>query len=113
MLKRVIPKTGKQVSRLGFGGFRVSQPIHAQALINALEGGINIIDTGSNFENGTIFINQFYYKSCLKKKKKKGASESLIGDTMDTLIQSKKLNREVKKKYKGKKGKKKKKDGTT
>jgi hypothetical protein len=58
MLKRVIPKTGQQVSRLGFGSFRVSQPIHAQALTNALEGGINIIDTGSNFENGT-------YKSIL------------------------------------------------
>jgi aryl-alcohol dehydrogenase-like predicted oxidoreductase len=52
LLKNVIPKTGRQVTKLGFGSYRVSKPIHAQSLTAALEGGVNIIDTGNNFENG-------------------------------------------------------------
>lgn len=58
LLKNVIPKTGQQVTRLGFGGYRVSQPVHAQALKAALQGGINIVDTGNNFENG---LDTFYF----------------------------------------------------
>ncbi|KAI8095029.1 NADP-dependent oxidoreductase domain-containing protein [Gilbertella persicaria] len=70
LVKNVIPKTGQQVTRLGFGSYRASQPVHAEALKRALEGGVNIIDTGNNFENG--------------------ASETLIGNT----LQSMKLSRE-------------------
>ncbi|KAI7891905.1 NADP-dependent oxidoreductase domain-containing protein [Mucor mucedo] len=74
LLKNVIPKTGRQVTRLGFGSYRVSQPLHAEALTAALEGGVNIIDTGNNFENG--------------------GSERLIGNTLDSLLKKGKLSRE-------------------
>lgn len=74
LLKSVIPKTGQQVTRLGFGGYRVSQPVHAQALKAALQGGINIVDTGNNFENG--------------------GSERLIGNTLETLVKEGEIARE-------------------
>ncbi|KAI7905487.1 NADP-dependent oxidoreductase domain-containing protein [Cokeromyces recurvatus] len=74
LLKNVIPKTGQQVTRLGFGSYRISKPNHAEALTAAIEGGINIIDTGNNFENGS--------------------SEILIGNTLDSLIKKKKISRE-------------------
>ncbi|KAI8084657.1 NADP-dependent oxidoreductase domain-containing protein [Halteromyces radiatus] len=51
--KRLIPKLNQSVTRLGFGGYRVSQiESHGAALQYALEQGINLIDTGANFENG-------------------------------------------------------------
>lgn len=59
LLKNVIPNTGREVTKLGFGGYRVSKPIHAQALKAALEGGVNIIDTGNNFENGIYIFCDF------------------------------------------------------
>lgn len=74
LLKNVIPKTGQQVTRLGFGSYRVSKPIHAQALTAALEGGVNIIDTGNNFENGIELITFFLIcinKISIEKLKKK------------------------------------------
>ncbi|KAI8080585.1 NADP-dependent oxidoreductase domain-containing protein [Thamnidium elegans] len=74
LVKNVIPKTGQRVTRLGFGSYRASKPIHAQALTAALEGGVNIIDTGNNFENG--------------------ASETLIGNTLDSLVKKGELSRE-------------------
>ncbi|KAI8348048.1 NADP-dependent oxidoreductase domain-containing protein [Choanephora cucurbitarum] len=74
LAKSIIPKTGQQVTRLGFGSYRVSQPIHADALKRALQNGINIIDTGNNFE--------------------KGASETLIGNTLHSMIQSGEVSRE-------------------
>jgi diketogulonate reductase-like aldo/keto reductase len=67
----VIPKTGQQVTKLGFGSYRASNETHARALTAALEGGINIIDTGNNFENGMylyIKINQNNKARLLKKK---------------------------------------------
>ena len=46
--------TGLMVSRLGFGGYRIDDetPDHEQALLAALEGGINLIDTSSNYTEG-------------------------------------------------------------
>lgn len=60
LLKSVIPKTGQQVTRLGFGSYRASKPEHAKALTAALEGGVNIIDTGNNFENGILILISMY-----------------------------------------------------
>lgn len=51
--KAVIPKTGKHVTRLGFGAYRVSNDAHASALRAAIQAGVNIIDTAANFENGS------------------------------------------------------------
>ncbi|ORX58112.1 Aldo/keto reductase [Hesseltinella vesiculosa] len=50
--KRRIPKLDRSVTRLGFGAYRLSQPRHAEALIYALQQGIDVIDTGANFEQG-------------------------------------------------------------
>ncbi|KAJ2957937.1 hypothetical protein NQZ79_g6397 [Umbelopsis isabellina] len=47
----MIGKLGRQVSRLGFGAFRVNNETHAEALRKALVSGVNIIDTAANFEN--------------------------------------------------------------
>ncbi|KAI9314417.1 NADP-dependent oxidoreductase domain-containing protein [Dichotomocladium elegans] len=71
----VIPKTGRQVSRLGFGAYRVSKASdsHAEALRNALKAGVSIIDTASNFSNG--------------------ASEEVIGDTIQDLVTKGELDR--------------------
>ncbi|ORY90378.1 NADP-dependent oxidoreductase domain-containing protein [Syncephalastrum racemosum] len=63
--KALIPKTGKRVTRLGFGGYRVSNESHANALRTAIQAGVNIIDTAANFENG--------------------ASETVIGNTLADL----------------------------
>ncbi|MBT9581792.1 DUF255 domain-containing protein [bacterium] len=51
---RSLGNTGLMVSRLGFGGYRVDDesPDHEQALLAALEGGINLIDTSSNYTEG-------------------------------------------------------------
>jgi aryl-alcohol dehydrogenase-like predicted oxidoreductase len=46
--------TGLTVSRLGFGGYRVDDetPEHAVALAGALAGGVNVIDTSTNYTDG-------------------------------------------------------------
>jgi aryl-alcohol dehydrogenase-like predicted oxidoreductase len=46
--------TGLTVSRLGFGGYRVDDetPEHAAALAGALAGGVNLIDTSTNYTDG-------------------------------------------------------------
>lgn len=43
-----------RVSRLGFGGYRVDQgaPAHRAALLHAVERGINLIDTSTNYTSG-------------------------------------------------------------
>jgi aryl-alcohol dehydrogenase-like predicted oxidoreductase len=43
--------TGLIVSRLGFGGYRVDDetPEHRAALERALQAGVNLIDTSSNY----------------------------------------------------------------
>lgn len=47
-------KTGWQVSRYGFGGYRVDDETleHEEALQQALEGGINVLDTSANYTDG-------------------------------------------------------------
>ena len=46
--------TGLKVSRLGFGGYRVDDETvdHEQALLAALDAGVNLIDTSSNYGDG-------------------------------------------------------------
>src|SRR5258707_672364 len=46
--------TGLVCSRLGFGGYRVDDetPAHRQALLDALGGGINLVDTSTNYTEG-------------------------------------------------------------
>jgi aryl-alcohol dehydrogenase-like predicted oxidoreductase len=46
--------SGLTVSRLGFGGYRVDDetPEHAAALAAALAGGVNLIDTSTNYTDG-------------------------------------------------------------
>lgn len=95
VLKSVIPKTGKIVSRLGFGSYRVNQEKHAQALVAAIESGINIIDTAHNFEQGK-FCSRISSKigsnnndNCI------GASERWIGNTLEKMISDRRISREV------------------
>ncbi|CAO3625114.1 unnamed protein product [Cunninghamella blakesleeana] len=65
LAKQTIPKLNESVTRIGFGGYRLNQPkTHADTLKYALQQGINIIDTGANFENGL--------------------SESIIGNVLST-----------------------------
>ncbi|CAO3678269.1 unnamed protein product [Umbelopsis vinacea] len=48
----MIGKLGRQVSRIGFGGFRVNNVTHGEALRKAIVSGVNIVDTAANFEKG-------------------------------------------------------------
>jgi diketogulonate reductase-like aldo/keto reductase len=48
----MIRKLGKEVSKVGFGGFRVNNAAHGAALRKAITSGINLIDTAANFEKG-------------------------------------------------------------
>src|SRR4029453_10353218 len=45
---------GLTVSRLGFGGYRVDDetPAHHQALSDALRGGLDVVDTSTNYTEG-------------------------------------------------------------
>jgi hypothetical protein len=47
-------RTGLNVSRLGFGGYRVDDehPVFAEALARALGAGCNLIDTSTNYTDG-------------------------------------------------------------
>jgi aryl-alcohol dehydrogenase-like predicted oxidoreductase len=47
-------RTGLTVSRLGFGTYRVDDraPEHREAMITALQAGVNLIDTASNYGDG-------------------------------------------------------------
>jgi len=47
-------RTGLTVSRLGFGGYRVNDetPVHRSALERALAGGVNLVDTSTNYTDG-------------------------------------------------------------
>lgn len=48
-------RTGLSVSRIGFGGYRVHEhdPDHRQALRTAILSGVNLIDTSSNYTDGS------------------------------------------------------------
>lgn len=67
---------GVKISRLGFGSYRISRgnSIFAEALKKSLLSGVNLIDTSSNYGDGS--------------------SEALIGDILKELIQNKELKRE-------------------
>src|SRR6185436_3690641 len=47
-------RTGLTVCRLGFGGYRVNDgtPVHRSALEQALAGGVNLVDTSTNYTDG-------------------------------------------------------------
>ena len=69
-------KSGLTTSRLGFGTYRVDtrEPEHREALKKALRGGVNLIDTSTNYMDGD--------------------SERLVGSVLGELIKSGELTRE-------------------
>ncbi len=73
---RFFGSTGLTVSCLGFGGYRVfaGSKINRSALIKALSGGVNLIDTSSNYMDGE--------------------SEGLFGEVLEELSNEKKLSRD-------------------
>jgi aryl-alcohol dehydrogenase-like predicted oxidoreductase len=75
-LTNVLGATGLMVSRMGFGCYRVHEfePENRQALKDALLGGINIIDTSTNYTDGS--------------------AERLVGDVTRELIEAGELSRE-------------------
>lgn len=72
----VLGATGLTVSRLGFGCYRVHEfePENRQALRDALLGGVNLIDTSTNYTDGS--------------------AERLVGDVTRELIEAGLLSRE-------------------
>lgn len=68
--------TGLILSQVGFGGYRVNAgvPPFREALVYALNQGINLIDTSANYADG--------------------GSEKLIGETVNTLVQQEQLQRD-------------------
>ncbi len=69
-------KTGLGVSRLGYGGYRITidQPSHIQSLRRALGTGTNVVDTAANFTNGK--------------------SERLVGEVLGDMVHHGSLYRE-------------------
>ncbi len=72
----VLGATGLTVSRIGFGCYRVHEfePEHRQALKEALLGGVNLIDTSTNYGDGS--------------------AERLVGDVTREMIDQGLLRRE-------------------
>ncbi len=75
-LSAPLGRTELLVSRVGFGGYRLHEfePEHREALTNALLGGCNLIDTSSNYTDGS--------------------SERLIGQVLSELIGNGSLKRD-------------------
>ncbi len=73
---RTLGRTGLTVSPVGFGGYRVTDasPLHRRALADALRGGVNLIDTSTNYADGR--------------------SEQLVGTMLANLVQQGELRRE-------------------
>ncbi len=73
---RTLGRTGYAVSPVGFGGYRVrdDSPVHRRALADALRGGVNLIDTSTNYGDGR--------------------SEALVGLVLANLVQQGELRRE-------------------
>ncbi|MCX4243307.1 aldo/keto reductase [Paraliomyxa miuraensis] len=73
---RTLGRTGYVVSPVGFGGYRVrdDSPLHRRALADALRGGINLVDTSTNYGDGR--------------------SEALVGMVLANLVQQGELRRE-------------------
>lgn len=72
----VLGRTGLTVSSIGFGSYRINEyePEHREALRHALVNGVNLIDTSSNYTDGS--------------------SERLIGDVLNELFAANRLRRE-------------------
>ncbi|KAI9144571.1 NADP-dependent oxidoreductase domain-containing protein [Paraphysoderma sedebokerense] len=72
---RNIPRLGKKVSRVGFGGYRLTDKSESNKTVlkSALLSGINVVDTSSHFEDGQ--------------------SERLIGETIQVVVNSSEINR--------------------
>jgi aryl-alcohol dehydrogenase-like predicted oxidoreductase len=70
-------RTGLTASRLGFGGYRVSNenPVHRAALEAALAGGVNLVDTSTNYADG--------------------GSEELVGGVVSDLVRAGRVAREA------------------
>jgi hypothetical protein len=73
---RTLGRTGYTVSPVGFGGYRVrdDSPLHRRALADALRGGVNLVDTSTNYGDGR--------------------SETLVGMVLANLVQQGELRRE-------------------
>lgn len=73
---RSLGRTGYTVSPIGFGGYRVrdDSPLHRRALADALRGGVNLIDTSTNYGDGR--------------------SEKLVGLVLANLVQHGEVRRE-------------------
>ncbi len=73
---RPLGRTGLTVSAVGFGGYRVrvEEQTHREALVEALSGGCNLIDTSTNYGDG--------------------ASEELVRDVLRQLIKDRELRRD-------------------
>lgn len=73
---RTLGRTGLRVSPVGFGGYRVrdDSPLHRRALADALRGGVNLVDTSTNYGDGR--------------------SEALVGLVLQNLVQQGELRRE-------------------
>lgn len=71
-----LPQNKLQVCQVGFGGYRINDddPDHEAALSFALQNGVNLIDTSSNYANGR--------------------SEQLIGQVLGKLVRDQKLKRQ-------------------
>jgi aryl-alcohol dehydrogenase-like predicted oxidoreductase len=72
---QILGKTGLSVSRVGFGSYRIHQsdPDHREALKTALLSGVNLIDTSTNYMDGS--------------------SERLIGEVLKELFESGQIKR--------------------
>lgn len=72
----LLPKLGLTVSQVGFGGYRidVQNKVHYSALTMAVQNGINLIDTSSNYADGR--------------------SELLVGKVLSDLCSEKLLQRD-------------------
>ncbi len=73
---KTLGATGLTVSRLGFGGYRVDDetPEHREALTRALQAGVNLVDTSTNYTDG--------------------GSERLVGAVLAELVHAGRLRRE-------------------
>jgi uncharacterized protein len=73
---RMLGRTGLTVSPVGFGGYRVrvDAALHRRALADALRGGVNLVDTSTNYGDG--------------------ASEALVGTIVANMVQQGELRRE-------------------
>jgi aryl-alcohol dehydrogenase-like predicted oxidoreductase len=68
--------TGLRVSRVGFGGYRVDDetPEHRSALEAALQGGVNLVDTSTNYTDG--------------------GSERLVGQVLESMVRARRVRRD-------------------